>query len=74
MVTKTQHIIKNTLNGYKDIIKRGINNNCDQSVLVLCDSVVAFIQNHPKVTQNGCSLQHKVVWDANRLRVKSITN
>ena len=43
MVTKTQHIVEIVLNGYKDIIKSGINYNSDQFVLVFDDSVVGFI-------------------------------
>ena len=57
-----QYIVNIALDGYKDIINSSTNNNCDQFVLVLGDSVVDFIQNHPKAVQNGCSLPQKVVW------------
>ena len=70
MVYQTQHIIKNTSNGYKDITKSYINNNHDQFILVIDDSVVGFIQNHQQMAQNGCSTHHKEVWDANPLKVK----
>ena len=70
MLTQTQHIIKNTSTGYKDIIKSCINYNPDQFILVIDNCVVGFIQSHEKAAQNGCSRHHKGVWDANPLKVK----
>ena len=70
MLTQTQHIIKNTSIGYKDITKSCIIDNPDQFILVIDDCVVCFIQNHQKAAQNGCSKHHKGVWDANPLKVK----
>ena len=71
MVTKTQHIIEIVLNRYKDNTKSCINYNFDQFVLAFDDSVVGFIKNNPKAPQNGCLIQHTMVWDANLLKVNT---